>query len=330
MRTVVRQISLTLLGLEAVVNCNQVAGKPNGFISHEEFAHFTRVAQSADPKAGLIVDAGCFVGASTLALCQGLSVDCLTHGAASVVAIDRFVATDNYLVENFSAQGIDVRYGESFLSVFLQNVCEYVPYIDVRAGDLVRVGRINGPISILVIDIAKSPGLNGYVIVNWFSRLIPECSIVIHQDFYAPSHLWIAATMGTLLDYFELINEKVGESATFRLTKAIPQEALQAAAQMNPVSDAGLAALDKMIQRITPAEQPPLLIMRALVLFRVGRSLEAKQQLEAVASRPIWPRDEKWRQWLGMAMASVDPDIFARERATADVYLSDARARMGF
>lgn len=301
---------------------------PGGFISAAESAHFTDVVRNTFSGEGVIVDAGCFVGSSTLALCRGLPALRSATGNPLVIAIDRFVATDQYLVEHFSSRALDVRFGECFLDVFLRNVADFTRYIEVRAGELVRVGRIELPIEVLVIDIAKSAGLNAYILTNWFKNLIPGHSRVIQQDFYAPSHLWIAVTMGALIDHFVISDVKVGESATFRLEAAIPAAAIREAVRVEPASPEGLRCIEIILERIPESDRLPLLIMKALIFHRLGRATNARMVLEDLISRTEVPKDPKWRQWLGMAIVAIDPNALAASRTLADVYLADACARM--
>jgi hypothetical protein len=300
---------------------------PGGFISAAESRHFSEVVRATYSGEGVIVDAGCFLGASTLALCRGLPDRQAAFVHPAVIAIDRFVATDRYLVEHFAARGPDVRFGECFLHVFLRNVANFLPLIEVRAGELVRIGRIDLPIEVLVVDIAKSAGLNAYVVTSWFNKLIAGHSCVIHQDFYAPSHLWIAVTMGSLLDYFSISDVKVGESATFLLESSIPPAAIREAVSIEPMSLKGLKAIEAMLERIAELDRLPLLIMKALVLHRLGRVDDAQRILEDLLSRSEMPTDPKWRQWLGMALVAIDPNVLATSRTMADVYLADACAR---
>lgn len=246
-----------------------------------------------------------------------------------VIAIDRFLANDHYLVEYFATHCYDVRYGESFLPVFLTNLSNYLPHIEVRAGELVRTGRIEQPIEILVVDIAKSTGLNAYVTTQWFSKLIPSQATVIHQDFYAPSHLWIAITMGVLSEYFTVITDSVGESAVFRLERTIPRSRLEEAARIEPRSTYGLRALDAVLERISESARPPLLIMKALINHRVNRSLEARRILDSLLALSAAPTYAKWNQWLGMAIVAINPNLLTTAQRTAQVYLEDAYNRLG-
>ncbi len=197
----------------------------HSFIGRDEYSHLTKLVSDNFTGNGIIRDAGCFSGSSTLALCSGIPDNALETAASKlVVAIDRFFVGDNYLTTHFLATGEDIRYGESFLSLFLDNVAHFVPWIDVRAREVTLVGRIEQPIEILFLDVAKSSYLNAYALRHWCSRLA-ESSIVIQQDFYSPSHPWLAASMGAILHCFDVVTERVGKTTVFRLR--IPPPALR-------------------------------------------------------------------------------------------------------
>lgn len=299
-----------------------------GFIEAAEATMLTALVRERFRGDGVIVDGGCFVGATTAALCAGLDPP-RGDAVRDVIAIDRFQALDHYLVEFFARRGDDVRYGESFLHCFLAGLAPHLARIEVRAGDLVRVGRVDRPIEIAVVDVAKSQGLNAYVLTQWFPRLLPGASTVVQQDFHAPSHAWIAAAMGELGDCFSVRIAKSGESCVFDLDRPIPPSRLQQAARLDPRSPEGLRALDAMAERLPDAARASLRIMRALALHRLGRADEARRTLDALLALSPAPPDAKWNQWLGMALAIVQPAAFAALRRTAEVYVDDAHARLG-
>lgn len=309
---------------------DSIPGK-HAFIEEAEYRCFRDLVADHYRGSGLIVDAGCFAGASTHALCSGIPKRILRGlRGRKLVAIDRFVAADRYVAENFAEAGVDIRFGESFLSVFLENLRDYIGIIDVRAGDLIQVGRIEDEIEVLVIDVAKSAALNAFIVGQWFGRLTAGRSIVVQQDFYAPTQPWIAVSMGALLDYFSVVHEKVGESAVFRLEKPIPEAKLLEAVRLNWRTPQGLAEIDKLLSRMSVANRGPTLLMKALVLHNLGRTPEARRLLESLVTQHPQPTDAKWEKWLGMAVAALDPGAFSKERILANVYLKDAALRMGY
>jgi hypothetical protein len=301
-------------------------GELIGFITREEADHYSALASNYTGE-GLVVDAGCFVGASTLALCRGLAGNAVPDGRF-VVAIDRFVVADRYILDSLMNAGKDVNYGESFLGFFLDTVREYVDHIDVRAGDVTNIGRITSPIELLTIDIAKSPATLAYGLRSWFQRLIPGKSVVVHQDFYGPAQPWIAVTMGMLLDYFQLMGGRVGESATFRCIKEIPRSAIEQAISVQPASDEGLLALDRIAALVDPESRRLLHLTKSMMLSYLGRGSQATELLyEVAAGLPC--AAEKWNKWLAIAAAKVEPTFCDARSALWGAYLEYGAARLG-
>src|SRR5688500_15124387 len=91
----------------------------HSFIEEAEYRCFRDLVAGNYRGDGLIVDAGCFAGSSTHGLCSGIPKTLLeTSAGRHVVAIDRFLVADKYIAENFAESGVDLRFGESFLSIF--------------------------------------------------------------------------------------------------------------------------------------------------------------------------------------------------------------------
>lgn len=302
----------------------------HSFIDAAEYRAYTEAMRSNFTGEGVVVDAGCFAGSSTRALCEGISELSACSGRGRfVIAIDRFIVGDGYIAEHFVGAGVDLRAGESFLSVFMDTVSEFLPIVDVRPGELVQVGRIEAPIEVLAIDVAKSPSLNAYMLFHWFPRLIPGRSLVIQQDFYAPSQPWLAVTMGLLSEHFRQYQEKVGETSMFVLEKAIPSSALQAVIGTPWRSNAGLQALEAVLERASADARPSLELMKALILSGLGRTDEARRLLEHLLELDPQPADRKWEKWLTMALVSVHPKAFVADRLTSRLYMEDACFRLG-
>ncbi len=301
-----------------------------GFIDSVEVDYYRDLVKCCYSERGRLLDGGCFVGSSTRALLAGLACE---YGSARglarppLIAIDRFLASDDYLVEFFAARSIDIKFGESFLPVFLKNIDPLQRMVEVRAGEVQRVGRMSDDIEIMVVDVSKSIGINSFICQNWLPRLVVG-GVLVHQDFYAPSHYWIAASMGAVLDNFSIAHSKVGESAAFRLEGELRQSDIARAASIIPWSNEGIMAIRRVEEALDYKHSAPLRIMRALALQRARRLDEAASVLSELLSEPV-PDDKKWAQWFGMALMTLDPGIPQEARTLADVYLRDIGARCG-
>ncbi|WP_155616948.1 hypothetical protein [Xanthomonas translucens] len=297
----------------------------HAFVTPKERNLYRRVAQGYTG-AGRVVDAGCFAGGTTTALCEGIEG---SHEAPPVIAIDRFIVADPYIAAYFAQSGMDIRMGDSFLPIFLSNIKQHLDLVEVRAGDIFSISRIDQPIEILSIDIAKSASINSYLIARWFPLLVPGASKLIHQDFYAPSQPWLAASMALLIEYFRILEPKVGESACFQLDRPIPASAIQTAASLDWRTTAGVNAFEQLEEALGDPYNRSIRIMKAKALLRQGRQSEAQRIVEGLCElEPIY-EDEKWMQWLGMALATIHPSMFSSKQLIAQLYDDDIRFRLG-
>lgn len=184
---------------------------------------------------GAVVDAGCFVGGTTMSLVQGLLQNPLVKSKGVslnglIKVYDLFEIDDDYILEhlqkNYPAH--DFTDEQSFLGVFNENMAQYADMLDVRPGDVIRSGyQDEDPIEILGIDLCKALPVTDFVVREFFPRLI-EGGLVIHQDFIHQYHPHIHLSMLLLEDYFDLDTEiKWGGSVSYSLKRAITPEVIE-------------------------------------------------------------------------------------------------------
>ena len=185
---------------------------------------------------GSIVDAGCFVGGTTMSLVQGLlqnpALESHRDKMDKLVRVyDLFEIDDDYILghlkKNYPKH--DFQDQKSFLTVFNQNMDEFARMLDVRPGDVIAAGyNDDEDIEILGVDLCKALPVTDFVVREFFPRLI-EGALVIQQDFIHQYHPHIHLSMMLLDDFFELdLEVKWGGSLSFRLLKPITDEIIQA------------------------------------------------------------------------------------------------------
>ena len=184
---------------------------------------------------GSIVDAGCFVGGTTMSLVQGLLANPLLKEREGDVnklirVYDLFEIDDDYILEHLQRNypKHDFSDEKSFLGVFNENMRQYAHMLDVRPGDVMAWGYPDEePIEILGIDLCKALPVTDFVVRAFFPRLI-EGALVIHQDFIHQYHPHIHLSMLLLEDYFDLdVEIKWGGSVSYRLKRPITPEAIE-------------------------------------------------------------------------------------------------------
>jgi SAM-dependent methyltransferase len=194
----------------------------------EELRLLNHLAQDVYSGAGAIVDAGSFLGGSTVALAEGLrrnrgwkrSVE-----GKPIHSYDRFEVEDwtrgVYFPENVAA-------GTSFRERFDQNIAPYADLVEVHAGDICEQQWNGGPIEILFIDVAKHWTICDWLTWQFFPHLIPGRSFVVQQDYlYHHWVAWLHVTMELYADYFEYVCDTEVNSVVFLNTKRIPPNVLR-------------------------------------------------------------------------------------------------------
>lgn len=181
---------------------------------------------------GSIVDAGCFVGGTTMSLVQGLlknpELDTNREKLSGLIRVyDLFQIDDDYILEhlrkNYPQRDFDGH--KSFLGVFEDNLKDHSELLDVRPGDVMSAGYHDEmPIEILGVDLCKALPVTDYVVRTFFPRLL-ENALVIQQDFIHQYHPHIHLSMMLLDDCFTLDQElRWGGSLSFRLKSPITPE----------------------------------------------------------------------------------------------------------
>ncbi|KZL14461.1 hypothetical protein PsAD2_03756 [Pseudovibrio axinellae] len=207
-----------------------------GMLSKKERRLLYTMGKNVFQGKGRIVDAGSFMGASCVALAQGVSdnpifdisnFDQGTSKRSLISAYDMgFMPAQESGDEKFKQFGeVIYRFGDSFVEIFLDNIRPFENFIETNIGDLLSFEWDEEPIELLFVDVCKSVKLNQHVNKQFFPHLIPGVSRVINQDFYFDRLPWCKVTMGYLSEYFEWQGQAMS-SAIYKLKKPIPNEVL--------------------------------------------------------------------------------------------------------
>lgn len=198
---------------------------------------------------GEIVDAGALIGASAKLLAAGVRDNPrITEKAGRIQVYDLFEdAVDGPVATqigdilrardgdpaaprstNLLTRLLDRAKGKQtfdFQPIFDQEVAELRDYLQVFRGDITsQYPAGDSPVELLSIDVAKSPDLMLAVANNFFPRLVPGKSRIVHQDYIFVFQPWLLIFMELLSDYFEKEFDTYCCSTVFRLTRAIEPE----------------------------------------------------------------------------------------------------------
>jgi hypothetical protein len=171
---------------------------------------------------GAIVDLGCWLGSSTIALASGLREHPdLQLRSALVHAYDPFI-WDRWMndVSAVRQTPLDGKYktGESFLEAGRELTEPWKDNIRFSPGNLSSIGWFGGLIEFLFVDAMKSWQLSNCIIHDFYPSLIPGISILVQQDFGNFYVYWIHLITYRLREYFQPIYDvPYSESLCFKV-----------------------------------------------------------------------------------------------------------------
>ena len=184
-------------------------------LNFEEQQYLTWLAKEQYEGWGAIVELGCWLGASTVALAEGLRRGGST---AQIHSVDRF--TWEPYMEAASHAGLQT--GDDFLPLFLQEIGEYASSVRTHKMDLLSGRWDGGPIEILFVDSAKDWDTMNAVLRTFGPNLAPGRSRVVLQDLRYPWAHCLPLIVDSRPDLWKQVeSSEDGDGATFILLKAI-------------------------------------------------------------------------------------------------------------
>lgn len=197
---------------------------------------------------GVIIDAGIFLGGSTVCFGEGIRGN--PHARTirrnfdkPVISFERGVI-GNRMPEFFARNNVTGMGapGESFADALRANIAGVADMVDLRIGDILETARdCDQPVEILFLDVLKLPEISRFMIRQFFTRLIPGVSVVVHQDYFYELLPYIMVDQEFFQDHFAFIGEACS-TALFLCTKAIDD-----------------ATIDRLEAGLSPDEQQRLI-----------------------------------------------------------------------
>jgi hypothetical protein len=234
---------------------------------------------------GAILDAGCYLGGSTLALAAGLRDRGDSDLAGRpIFSYDMFRVDEGMTPDLPSGAGL--KEGDSFRPLFEKNVGEVLSYCNVVEGNILDHGWVGGgPIEIAFLDILKGAKLNDFALRTFFSEFIPGRTILVQQDFVHEFCPWIHVTMGYLDSYFELLDLFDFGSAVYLLREPIPPEALQVSIENDIPPEEQIGLMDRAIAPLSGEMRGIVECAKACLLHRLAGPAAMNAHLRYVEER---------------------------------------------
>lgn len=229
---------------------------------------------------GEIVDLGCLYGLTTRCFAEGAR---LNPNVGDAQKRKRIYAYDLFLAQDYEwwTQASPTIHSGSWFPEFLDLNRDNLDLIVPCPGDLTAMNWGANPIEILMVDAAKSWGLNHFIVSRMFPALIAGQSVVVQQDYFNFAEYWVAITMEHFADHFEPLDRIYGASATFRCVQPVSRDA----AAFDPASLPDTEKLRLMDQAIGKAEGSAAEVLKtakAALQIDLGQTAAAGQTLASV------------------------------------------------
>jgi hypothetical protein len=248
-------------------------------LSYEERALLFEIARRSGG-SGAIIDAGCFVGGSTVALASGLRAR--TEASQGAIHTYDFLRAEPEHTSGYSAD-IDLLVpGASLRPFFERNVAPYRDLITLHEGDILGQKWSGDPIEILFIDVCKTWEVNAHVVREWFPSLIPGGSVVVQQDLVHWLYPWCAIVMESLIDRFEYMGWTWYASSVWKCRSALKREDLSTDWRYDLGLSEGLELLRRSAVRHGGWATPTLELSRATLMHEFGDDEAAMAEVDRV------------------------------------------------
>jgi SAM-dependent methyltransferase len=218
---------------------------------------------------GAVVDAGCFLGGSSVALADGLRRNLARRGLPErprIHSYDRF-EVEPWMVGSWFE---DRPAGASFRSEFDANAAPYRELIEVHDGDATVTSWRGGPIDLLFVDIAKSEETCDWVTWQFFGHLTPG-AVVVQQDYLYHHWVgWLHVTMEHYAEHFEYLCDTEVNSVAWRCVRPIEPPVLRERTVQDLSVDEKVALLHRAARRFRGPQRAVLDQARDDYLQRLG------------------------------------------------------------
>ena len=267
-----------------------------GMTSKTEQDYFAEYGAKIYSGKGEIVDLGCWLGSTTIPLVKGLLKNpAFTESKRKVYAYDLFVWFDWM---NTSAIGTSLegkyREGDNFVEEFKQRTKEFARYIEIREGDLKQIGWTGENIEFLLIDVMKNWDLANAIVRDFYPSLVPNESLILHQDyahFFTP---WIHLLQWSFRENFDFVCEvPKSQSVIFRYKDKIADELLNKDYSFEFFSDEDVdSAFDYSMSLVSHEKLPNIAASKVMWFLHQDKRETAKAEFEKLLERGISPEKD--------------------------------------
>ena len=254
-------------------------------VSSDEIAFFNESAARYVGREGAIVDLGCWLGSTSIALAQGI----LSRGSQADNRKEKVLGFDIFVWEDWMPAHIPYclyHSGDSFLPEARRVVRDCGGgRVELIRADLALYEWRAGPIKILLVDAMKSENLARQIARNFYPSLITG-SLLIHQDFKHFYTTWIHMLQYRLRRYFRLYRSVLRSgTAAFEVLAPIPKEAVDRATDLVRIPDDEVdASFRHSLDLVGPGDCVNVAAAHVMQYVHLGRKDRALATLETYRS----------------------------------------------
>lgn len=254
-------------------------------VSRREAAFFTESAARYVGREGAIVDLGCWLGSTSVALARGT----LIPGREREDRNEMVFGFDVFRWEAWMPAHIPYclyQAGDSFLPEARRVIRDFGGgAVELVHADLEVYEWAGGPIKILLVDAMKTPGLAARIPRSFFSSLIAG-GLLIHQDFKHYHTTWIHLLQYRLREYFQLYQSVVNtQTVAFEVMKPVGKEAIDRATDFATMGDEEIDASFRHSLALVGSEDGANIAAAHIMHYaHLGRKARAFETLETYRS----------------------------------------------
>jgi hypothetical protein len=268
-----------------------ITGELLGMTSKSEQDYLKNYAENDYFGKGKIVDLGCFLGATTIPLVEGVLKNSQIQDAdKKIFSYDAFVW---YQGMEDAVAGTDIvgkyKEGDSFLGEFQKRTVKFAEWIEVYPGDLTASKWKQGDIEFLLVDAMKNWNLTNSIVKNFYGSLIPEKSYLMHQDFGHYFGSWIHLLQWHHRDYFHFFAEiPASSSVVFKYVKKIPEELLLTELSFESFSNEDIEnAFNFCANLVSEKKKPSIYASKIMCFIHQNKFAEAQECLDKLLLQKI-------------------------------------------
>jgi hypothetical protein len=250
-------------------------------LSYEERALLHWAAREGPGAEGQLIDAGSYLGGSTLSLASGLRAGG-DPGARRVHAYDRFEVCADWERVYFP-DDFEFEVGASTAGLYLRHIEPVADLVQTHLGDIHGFHWHGEPIATLFVDVAKTWETHDHVVREFFPSLVPG-ALVIQQDQVHFGHPWCALAMELLDDYVDYLGHVRFSSAVYRVREPIPPAALPVELLGRLSADDALGLVDRFAERVGEPDAGHVRLCGAMALIAYGEFERARERMRDVAA----------------------------------------------